>query len=70
MEQVGFRVDRVLKLNRITRPAWFVNGRVLKRRTFSRFQIRVFDSLVWLWRPLDGIIPWAPTSLIAVGVRD
>lgn len=70
MEQVGLRVDRILEFNRITRPAWFVNGRILKKRTFSRFQIRVFDSLVWLWRPLDAIIPWAPTSLIAVGVRD
>ncbi len=69
MEQVGFRVDRILKFNRITRPAWFVNGRILKKRTFSRFQICVFDSLVWLWRPLDSILPWAPTSLIAVGVR-
>jgi glycosyltransferase involved in cell wall biosynthesis len=70
MEQVGFCVDRILKFNRMARPAWFFNGRIMKKRTFSRFQIRVFDSLVWLWRPLDRVLPWSPTSLIAVGVRE
>jgi hypothetical protein len=39
----------------------------LKRRTFSRLQIWVFDRLVWLWRRMDGWLPWRPTSLIAVG---
>jgi SAM-dependent methyltransferase len=69
MEQAGFHVDRILKFNRITRPAWFVNGRIFKKRTFSRFQIATFDSLVWLWRKLDVVLPWGPTSIIAVGVK-
>ncbi len=69
MEQAGFRVDRILKFNRITRPGWFLNGRILRRRTFSRLQLAVFDSLVWLWRRIDALLPWGPTSIIAVGVR-
>jgi SAM-dependent methyltransferase len=69
MEEAGFRVDCVLKFNRITRPAWFINGRIMKKRTFSRFQVGVFDSLVWLWRRLDPVLPWPPTSLIAIGTR-
>lgn len=69
MEQAGFHVERILKFNRITRPAWFVNGRLFRKRTFSRFQIATFDSLVWLWRKLDEVLPWGPTSLIAVGVK-
>ena len=69
LENAGFQVDRVIRFNKITRPGWYVNGRLMKRRTFSRFQIFVFDHLVWLWRKIDPWLPWRPTSIIAVGVR-
>jgi glycosyltransferase involved in cell wall biosynthesis len=65
----GFHVETVIPFNRPTRPAWFMNGRILKRRRFSRFQVLVFDRLVWLWRRIDRLLPWKPTSIIAVGVR-
>ncbi len=70
MQRTGFRVERIIEFNRITYPGWWVNGRILKRRTFSRFQLTVFDRLVPLWRKLDGLLPWPPTSIIAVGVRE
>jgi 2-polyprenyl-3-methyl-5-hydroxy-6-metoxy-1,4-benzoquinol methylase len=67
MQQAGFEVEQVLEFNRVTRPGWWFNGRVLKRSTFSRFQIGVFNRLVWLWRRIDGLLPWKPTSIIAIG---
>ncbi|MGO4883600.1 MAG: glycosyltransferase [Bryobacteraceae bacterium] len=70
MEQAGFRVERILDFNRISRPAWYVNGRLLKRTTISRFQLGVFDRMVWLWRRIDGLLPWPPTSIIAIGVKE
>jgi hypothetical protein len=54
----------------VTYPGWALNGRVLKRRNFSRFQLWAFDRLVWLWRRIDRILPWPPASIIAIGVRD
>jgi len=69
LEAAGFRVERVLHFNRVTRPAWFLNGRVFKNETFSAFQLGVFDRLVWLWRKLDTVLPWKPVSLIAVAVK-
>ena len=69
MESSGFRVERILRFNRVTRPAWFFNGRILKRETFSRFQLWVFDHMVWLWKKLDSVLPWGPISIIAVGVK-
>lgn len=69
LESVGFRVETILRFNRITRPAWFVNGRILRKRTFSRFQLWVFDRMVWLWRRLDPILPWNPVSIIAVATK-
>jgi SAM-dependent methyltransferase len=69
LERVGFKVEQMLRFNRITRPAWYVNGRILKRRTLYRVPMFVFDRFVWLWRLLDPWLPWKPTSLIAVAVR-
>jgi glycosyltransferase involved in cell wall biosynthesis len=67
MEEAGFEVERMLHFNRVTRPGWRFNGQVLKRRSFSRFQLRVFDTLVPLWRRIDRFFPWPAVSVIAVG---
>jgi SAM-dependent methyltransferase len=69
MRSAGLRVEKILEFNRVTYPGWYVNGRVLKRRTFSRFQLRVFDRLVPIWRWIDSVLPWPPTSIIAIGVK-
>jgi SAM-dependent methyltransferase len=69
MEAAGFTVERVLSFNRITRHAWWFNGRILKRRDFGRWQLRIFDRMVWLWRRMDGMLPWPPVSIIAIGVK-
>jgi glycosyltransferase involved in cell wall biosynthesis/protein-L-isoaspartate O-methyltransferase len=68
MEEAGFKVERVLHFNRVTRPGWRFNGQVLKRRSFGRFQLKVFDTLVPLWRRIDRYFPWPAVSLIVVGV--
>jgi hypothetical protein len=60
----------MIEFNRVTYPGWFFNGRILKKTTFSRFQLRVFDRMVWLWRRIDRFLPWPPTSLIAIAVRE
>ncbi|MCP5114715.1 MAG: class I SAM-dependent methyltransferase, partial [bacterium] len=69
MEQCGFRVDRVLEFNRISRPGWYITGKILRKRTISPAQLWLFDHLVWLWRRLDKHLPWNPTSIIAIGVK-
>jgi glycosyltransferase involved in cell wall biosynthesis len=67
MEEAGFKVERMLHFNRVTRPAWRFNGQILKRRSFSRLQLQVFDALVPLWRRIDRFFPWPAVSVIAVG---
>jgi glycosyltransferase involved in cell wall biosynthesis len=69
IEEHGLEVERVIPFNRVTRPGWFVEGRVFKRRTFSRGKLIIFDRLVWLWRAIDGLLPWRPVSLIAIARR-
>jgi glycosyltransferase involved in cell wall biosynthesis len=67
MEEAGFEMEDVLHFNRVTRPGWYWNGRILKRQHFSRFQLWVFDRMVWLWRRLDRFIPWPAVSIIGIG---
>ena len=69
MEQAGIPVQNLVMFNRISRPAWYIAGRILKRRTLSRRQMRWFDRFVWLWRRIDSHLPWPSTSLIAVGTK-
>ena len=67
MEAAGLQVKTVLQFNRATRPGWYWNGRIFRRRHFSRFQLWCFEHLVWMWRRIDHALPWRGVSLIAVG---
>ncbi len=67
MEAAGLAVESVLHFNRITRPGWWLSGRVLKRRNSSRTLLWFFDRLVWLWRRIDGAFPWPSVSVIGIG---
>lgn len=69
MEEAGFRVETVLHFNRATHPGWWLNGRVWKRQSFGRFQLRLFDALVPLLRRVDHLLPWKSVSIIGIGVK-
>ena len=69
MERAGFRVERILEFNRVSRPAWYVSGKILKRKTLGGVQLRLFDRTVWFWRTADRYLPWNPTSIIAIAEK-
>jgi glycosyltransferase involved in cell wall biosynthesis len=69
LRSAGFEVECILRFNRITRPGWYLNGTVLRRKAFSRFQLWVFDRTVWCWQKIDRFLPWGPVSLIAVATK-
>ncbi len=62
----GFSVSRMIEFNRIGTLAWFLNGKVLRRRRFGLGQILLLDLLTPLLRHLDAALPLPPLSLIAV----
>ncbi len=70
MVNAGFRLEKIIRFNRATYPGWLLNSRLLRRRTLSNLQLRFFDLMVPVWRRIDRFLPWPPTSLIAVGVRE
>jgi glycosyltransferase involved in cell wall biosynthesis len=62
----GFEVKELLRFNRVGTPAWWLNGRLLKRRTFGLAQILALNALTPLFRIADRALPFPPLSLIAV----
>ena len=69
LEEAGFGVERMLDFNRAAWPGWYIQGKLLRRRTLGRLPLRLFDRLVWLWRKTDRWLPWPPVSIIAVCVK-
>ena len=69
IEEAGFHIEQLIDFNRVSRPGWYLNGKLLKRSTISRLQLRIFDALVPLWRKIDTWFPWSSTSLIVVARR-
>ena len=65
-EASGFVVERMLEFNRIGTFAWFINGRLLRKRTFSLPQVKLLNLLVPIMRLLDPVLPTPPLSLIAI----
>ena len=65
-QRAGFRVEKVLKFNRPGVVAWWLNGRVLSRRTFGLAQVRMLNLLTPIFRVLDSWLPLPPLSLIAI----
>jgi len=61
----GFEVEALFGFNRTGVPGWRLNG-LLRRTSFSRFQLKVYDSMVGLARRADRLLPWPGLSLIAV----
>jgi SAM-dependent methyltransferase len=62
----GFRVKELVHFNRVGRPAWWLNGKVLKRRDFGLFQIMALNTLTPLFRLIDKSLPFDALSLIAL----
>jgi glycosyltransferase involved in cell wall biosynthesis/phospholipid N-methyltransferase len=65
-ERAGFKVEQMLKFNRVGAPGWWWNGRLLKKRTFGFWQIKLLNVLVPLVRPIDRFLPFPHLSWIVI----
>ncbi len=65
-ERAGFRVENTLKFNRIGAPGWWWNGRVLKKKTFGFWQIKLLNALLPVVRPIDRFLPFPHLSWIMI----
>lgn len=65
-EQAGFVLEALLPFNRLGSLAWWINGRLLRRKRFGLAQIKLLNLLVPLLRWIDRWLPLPPLSLIAI----
>jgi glycosyltransferase involved in cell wall biosynthesis len=64
--EAGFEVAALLRFNRVSSLPWYLNGRILRRRSFGLLQIKAVNWLTPLFRRIDRLLPLPPLSLIAV----
>jgi len=64
--KAGFQLETLLSFNRFGSPAWWLNGRLLRRKTFGLWQIKMLNFLTPFVRVIDGFLPFPPLSIIAV----
>jgi glycosyltransferase involved in cell wall biosynthesis len=70
LEKAGFRVERLFDFNRCSVPGWWLNGKVLRKKSFSKPQLKILNTAVPLIKKLDRLLPWQGLSLIAVAVKE
>jgi SAM-dependent methyltransferase len=68
--EAGFQVEHILKFNKPGVPAWWLNARILRRKTFGLAQIRMLNLLTPLFRLVDSWLPMPPLSIIAILRKD
>jgi SAM-dependent methyltransferase len=64
--KAGFECERVFGFNRAGVPAWWMNGKLLRRRTFGIWQVKLLNLLTPLFRIVDRWLPLPSLSLIAL----
>ena len=66
LQATGFEVESFRDFNHFAIPGWWLNGKILKRRHFSRSQLKLFNMLVPMIRRLDPLVPGPGLGIIAV----
>lgn len=66
LRTAGFEIESQFSFNRPAVPAWWLNSVVLRKKNFGKVQLKVYDSLVWLWRLVDKLLPWPGISTIVI----
>jgi glycosyltransferase involved in cell wall biosynthesis len=69
LRSTGFEVETFRDFNHLAIPGWWLNGKILERRKFSRFQLKIFNMLVPVIRRIDPLVPGRGLGIIAVARR-
>ncbi len=64
--RAGFEVERIITFNRVGVAAWWLNGKLLRRRTFGLWQTKLLNLLAPLFQRVDRWLPLPSLSWIAI----
>ena len=65
----GFSVERIFDFNRASVPGWWLNGKVFRRKTFSRPQLKMLEMAMPFLARVDRLWPWSGLSVIGIGLK-
>ena len=68
-EKAGLKITHVIPFNRMSTLPWYINGKLLKKRTFGLFQIYMMDLLTPILRKMDDFLPIPSLSYIFIMKR-
>jgi hypothetical protein len=66
LEAEGFSVERLYQFNKAGTLPWWLYSRFFSAGHINKPVLKIFDKTVWLWRRIDGVLPWRGLSLIVV----
>ncbi len=66
LRATGFEIESFSDFNHFAIPGWWLNGKILKRRHFSRSQLKIFNMVVPVIRRIDPLVPGRGLGVIAV----
>jgi glycosyltransferase involved in cell wall biosynthesis len=69
LKPAGFEIEKARQINKAGTISWWISSRLLGAKTINKVTLKIFDKTTWLWRALDGILPWRGLSLIVVARR-
>jgi len=69
LNEAGFHVETLFSMNKVGVIGWLINGRILRRKTLGRFQLKMFNAMVPVLKVVDPILPWTGLSLIVVAKK-
>ena len=59
-------MEKIYNFNKAGAPPWWAYSRLFGSRKINKPVLKIFDKTVWIWRRLDGLMPWPGLSLILV----
>ncbi len=69
LTDAGFRIEKLFDFNRFSVPGWWFNGKVLRKKKFSRVQLKVLNSMMPIMKRIDRWWPWGGLSIVGIGIR-
>ena len=69
LRTAGWEVEKSFSMNKPGVLGWILNGQVLHRKALPRFQLKLFNALVPLFRVIDPLFPWTGLSLVVVAKK-
>jgi SAM-dependent methyltransferase len=66
----GFTVQKMFDFNRVSVPGWWLNGKLLRRKKFSRVQLKMLDLAMPILSRIDRFWPWTGLSLVGIAVKN